>query len=67
MPVEERTRETDRPYQGIRVVFEARIVGGELRNEVDGTTDEARWFPVSEVADLPRVPLVDIALRMAGR
>jgi len=67
VPVEERTRTSDRPYQGVRVVFEGRVVGGRLRNEVDGTTDEARWFPVSEVADLPRVPLVDIALRMAGR
>ena len=64
VPVEDRTRDSDRPYQGIRVVFEARIVGGELRPEVDGTTDEARWFPLAEVADLPRVPLVDIAIGM---
>lgn len=64
VPVEARTRETSRPYQGVRVVFEARIVGGELRPEVDGTTDEARWFELAEVADLPRVPLVDLAIGM---
>ena len=39
-------------------------MAGELTNEVDGTTDEARWFPVAEVAGLPRVPLVDAALEL---
>ena len=51
-------------YKGVRVIFEATVVGGELRNEVDGTTDEARWFTLSEVAGLARVDLVDIGLRM---
>ena len=62
--VADRTRETERPLKGVRVVFEAHVVGGELRNELGGTTDEARWFPLSEVPSLPRVPLVDIALGM---
>jgi 8-oxo-dGTP diphosphatase len=44
------------------VVFDATIVGGELRHEVDGSTDEARWIPLAEVPDLPRVELVDIGL-----
>ena len=61
---EERTVDRDRFYKGVRVIFEASVVGGRLRNEVDGTTDEARWFPLSEVADLARVDLVDIGLRM---
>lgn len=59
--------ERDRPLKGVRVVFEARIVGGELRNELDGTTDEARWIPLAEVPSLARVPLVDIALEMRHR
>ena len=54
----------DRWFRGIRVVYEARVVGGQLRNEADGTTDEARWIPLAEVASLARVELVDIALRM---
>jgi hypothetical protein len=35
---------------------------------VDGTTDEARWIPLSEVPTLRRVPLVDagIALLRSG-
>lgn len=58
-----------RPMKSVRVVFDARIVGGELRNEVDGTTDEARWIPLSDVPSLPRVSLVDaaIAMRPTGR
>jgi 8-oxo-dGTP diphosphatase len=64
VPPEERTTRRDRFYKGVRVIFEAEILGGDLRHEVDGTTDEARWFPLSEIADLPRVDLVDIGLRM---
>jgi 8-oxo-dGTP diphosphatase len=61
---EERTVERDRWFRGIRVVFEGRVVGGELRDEVDGTTDEARWFALTEVPELARVELVDVALRL---
>ena len=58
-----------RPLKSVRVVFEGRVVAGELTNEVDGTTDEARWIPLAEVAGLPRVPLVDtgLELRRAAR
>lgn len=53
-----------RPLKAVRVVFEARITGGALAREVDGTTDECRWFPLSEVPGLPQVGLVAIALEM---
>ena len=43
-----------------------RVSGGTLRDEVDGSTDEARWFRPEELADLRRVKLVEIGLRMAG-
>jgi 8-oxo-dGTP diphosphatase len=62
IPPERRRIATTRPLKAVRVVYEARVVGGELTREVDGTTDEARWIPLDEVADLPRVGLVDIAL-----
>ena len=55
-----------RPLRSVRLIFEARIVGGELTHEVDGTTDEAAWIPVAEVERLERVDLVDAALRLAG-
>jgi 8-oxo-dGTP diphosphatase len=56
-----------RPLLAIRVVFEARIVAGELTREVGGTTDEAAWIPIGDVAGIERVNLVDTVLRLAGR
>jgi 8-oxo-dGTP diphosphatase len=67
VPPEERTVDRNRWYKGVRVVFEASVVGGRLRNEVDGTTDEARWFPLVEVPALARVELVDVGLGLARR
>jgi 8-oxo-dGTP diphosphatase len=64
VPPDERTVDRGRWFRGIRVIYEATIVGGQLRDEVDGTTDEARWIPLAEVPDLPRVELVDIGLQM---
>jgi 8-oxo-dGTP diphosphatase len=64
IPVQDRTIETDRPLRAVRLLYEARVVGGELAKEVDGTTDEARWFPLAEVRSLVRVPMVDVALDM---
>jgi 8-oxo-dGTP diphosphatase len=52
-----------RSLKAVRVFYSARIVGGALAAEVDGTTDEARWWPVAEVEELPRVSMVDTGLR----
>ena len=61
---DERTVDRDRWFRGIRVVYEATIVGGSLRHEVDGTTDEARWIPLADVPNLVRTDLVDVGLRL---
>ena len=53
------------PLHTLRIVYRARVIGGRLRNEKDGSTDRAEWFPLSEVPELQRVKLVDIALGMA--
>ena len=69
VPAARRHRQTARPLKAVRVVYTARITGGALTREIDGTTDEARWWPLEAVVDLPRVGLVDIALgwwRAAG-
>lgn len=52
------------PLYAMRVVYRASVVGGELRSEVGGSSDEARWFPLAEVPRLKRVSLLDIALRL---
>ncbi len=56
-----------RPLVSVRLVFEACVVGGELTSEIGGTTDEAAWIPIDEVAGLERVGLVDIALGYVQR
>jgi 8-oxo-dGTP diphosphatase len=48
----------------MRIVYRATVLSGELRNEVGGSSDEARWFPLVEVPSLKRVSLLDIALRL---
>ncbi|WP_109208732.1 MULTISPECIES: NUDIX domain-containing protein [Microbacterium] len=54
------------PLHTLRIVYRARVTGGRLRNEKNGSTDRAEWFALSEVRGLQRVKLVDIALEMAG-
>ncbi|GHJ37586.1 NUDIX hydrolase [Streptomyces sp. TS71-3] len=49
---------------GVRIVYEGRITGGRLRNEIGGSTDLAAWHPLEEVPALDRVDLVDVGLTM---
>lgn len=63
VPAERRHTGTE-PLYAMRVVYRATVIGGELRNEVGGSSDEARWFPLAEVPNLKRVSLLDIALRL---
>ncbi|CUR57437.1 NUDIX hydrolase [metagenome] len=58
----DRLVDRSRPLKHVRVVHEATIVAGKLTHEVDGTTDEARWVPLSQVDTLPRLGHVDTAL-----
>ena len=46
-------------FHAIRIVYHTTYVGGELRREILGTTDDCRWFTREELA---RVKLVDIAV-----
>ncbi len=51
-------------HHAVRLVYEGRVVGGELRYEVNGSTDLAAWQDLDAVPGLVRVSMVDIALRM---
>ncbi|MFJ2769470.1 NUDIX hydrolase [Streptomyces sp. NPDC087300] len=51
-------------FHGLRIVYEGRITGGELRHETGGSTDLAAWHPMESVPDLDRVGLVDIGLEL---
>lgn len=50
------------PWHGIRIVYRASIIGGELRDEVDESSDAAAWLTLDEVEQLPIVDLVSEAL-----
>ena len=52
-------------HHGVRLVYEGRVVGGELRNEIGGTTDLAAWQDLAAVPRLTRrVSLVDAGLML---
>ena len=52
------------PLYAMRIVYRASVIGGDLRNEVGGSSDEAKWFRLDEVQNLKRVSLLDLALRL---
>lgn len=63
---------SDRPpgypdVQGIRIVYTAHVVGGELRDEVGGSTDAAAWHAPRALAQIGLVELVGVALAMRAR
>lgn len=49
-------------FHGVRIIYEARVTGGELRHEQDGSTDLAAWHSLDAVPELDRVGLVDIGI-----
>lgn len=51
-------------YHRIRIMYEAHVVGGELTFEVNGSTDQAAWYPLAEVPELDHVESVDYALEL---
>ncbi|MBM4824569.1 MULTISPECIES: NUDIX hydrolase [Streptomyces] len=51
-------------HHGLRIVYEGRVVGGDLAHEVNGSTDMAAWHDLDAVPALRHIRLVDIALRL---
>ena len=54
----------DVDHHGVRLVYEARITGGELRYEIGGSTDMAAWHDLDAVPGLNLVSMVDLGLRL---
>ena len=55
----------------IQIVYRVRVTGGELRDEVDGSTDTCRWFSPDEAAllnlgELARSALARVAAEAEG-
>jgi ADP-ribose pyrophosphatase YjhB (NUDIX family) len=56
----------DGRLHAIRIVYRVRIVGGELRDEVGGSTDTCGWFTLAEAARLHLGELAQRAVRVAA-
>lgn len=52
-------------FHAIRIIYHTRKVDGELRHEIDGTTDMCQWHPLDDLDALELVDLVEVALRLA--
>lgn len=64
IPGRERISRPGEDLQAVRIVYAASILGGALRAEEDGTTDEAAWFPLAELGRLDALSLVETGLRL---
>ena len=51
-----RNEARDRLIHFDRIVYDVEVTGGQLRNEVDGSTDGVRWFAPEEVSGAPPMP-----------
>src|SRR4051794_19744894 len=47
------------------VLYHVRVVAGRLRDEIDGTTDAARWFSRSELGDIRLVEIARFGVDLA--
>jgi ADP-ribose pyrophosphatase YjhB (NUDIX family) len=56
----------DGPMHAIRIVYRVRIVGGALRDEVDGSTDMCAWFTLEAASRLHLASLARGSLRIAA-
>ena len=50
----------------IRIVYRVRVTGGELRDEIDGSTDTCRWVTLEEASRLNLGGLAKHALTLAA-
>lgn len=50
----------------IRIVYRVRVTGGELRDEIDGSTDTCGWFTPDEASRLNLGSLAKHALTLAA-
>lgn len=51
-------------YHAVRLIYHAQYMSGELRNEVNGTTDRCAWFDRSEIDDLPLIDITKVGISL---
>lgn len=57
----------DQHYHSIRIIYHTQLIGGELRSEVNGSTDLCQWFPLEQAWQLPLVELGKVGLKLAAQ
>lgn len=50
--------------QHVGVFYEVEITGGDLRHEMDGSTDLAAWVPMGDVPHSERAVVIDVGLEL---
>ncbi len=60
-----RTRDNGDQSHSVRVIFVVQLAGGELRDEIHGTTDHAAWFNLDELANLNVAEYARAAISLA--
>lgn len=52
-------------FHGIRIVYQAEVIGGSLRHEPSGSTDRCCWFELHTPLEIPLVDLAEVGVRLA--
>jgi 8-oxo-dGTP diphosphatase len=47
------------------VIYRVRIIGGDLRDEIGGSSDTCAWVKRSELGSLPLVELAEVGIGLA--
>ena len=53
-------------FHAVRILYRVRVVGGKLRDEVDGSSDACAWVRREDLDRLPLVELARTGARLAG-
>jgi 8-oxo-dGTP diphosphatase len=53
-------------FHAVRILYRVRVVDGDLRVEVDGSSDACAWVPRRDLGTLPIVDLVRTGARLIG-
>jgi 8-oxo-dGTP diphosphatase len=56
---------TECDYHSVRIIYRTEIIGGDLRDETDESTDMAAWFTHEDAAKLPLLELSRIGVDLA--
>jgi ADP-ribose pyrophosphatase YjhB (NUDIX family) len=61
------TRRNGSTAHAIRIIYTVRVEGRGLVNEGDGSTDQARWVPLDELAGVEMAPYARTALGLVDQ